>query len=151
MLVGHVGSFGHGHVAEYPLDPLCHGVRLVQVLQLYLVVRHLVRFFEDGLSVGQRDDGSTVLENLPGFVDAGDSEQGVVQRDGVTDRFVKVVGCLVAQQNLFLAHQGLPLDDLEMFDGHLFRIVAADNEVWNTFHLDDVEDDARNVAHVGHL
>ncbi len=38
-----------------------------------------------------------------------------------------------------------------MLDGHLVRVVAADDEVGDAFQANHVEDHARHVAHVGQL
>jgi hypothetical protein len=38
-----------------------------------------------------------------------------------------------------------------MLDGYLFRVVATDDEVGDFLQLDDVEDHARYVVHIGQL
>ncbi len=88
---------------------------------------------------------------MPGFVDAHDPEGGLVQSNGVAYRFLQVIGRLAAQDDLLVARQGLAVNDFEMLDSHLVRVIAADDEVRDLLHLDYVEDHARYVAHVGQL
>ncbi len=126
-------------------------VQLGGVTYLYFEEGHLAWLLEDGLGIAQRNDRPTIFKTLPCFVDADNPEGGFVQFDGVAHRCFQIIGCLPAQDDLPLARQGLAFDDLEMLDGHLVRVVAADDEVRDAFQANHVEDHARHVAHVGQL